>query len=109
MPRIPNGIVKEQPKEQPAKAAAEAPKPPAPVQVIERRIETAVVEIPLGEPPRRFDQVHVEGWLRREDAHTFARLRQALWDRGEKTTDGRPVKSAADVMRWMMEQLAAAL
>ena len=79
--------------------------PAPPVQVIERRIETVTVKIPLGEPPHRFDQVHIEGWLRREPAHTFARLRQALRDQGAKTKDGREVKTNPDIIRWLMEQL----
>ncbi|MDX9862472.1 MAG: hypothetical protein RBS99_16295 [Rhodospirillales bacterium] len=78
----------------------------APVQIVERRIELVTVEVPLGEPPRRFDQVHIEGWLRGDVAHTFARIRQALWDQGAKTADGRPCKSNPDVMRWLMEQFA---
>ena len=115
MPRIPAATQPTQsvqPTQQ--KPAMAKPKPieqeplPKPVQVIERRIETVVVEIPLGEPPHRFDQVHVDGWLRRDAANTFARLRQALRDRGAKTDDGRPVASNADIIRWLMEQFAGA-
>ncbi len=80
--------------------------PPAPpVQVIERRIETVTVEIPLGEPPHRFNEIHIEGWLRRDAAHTFARLRQALRDQGARTADGREVRTNPDILRWIMEQL----
>lgn len=94
-----------------AKKTATTPRqpkqPPAePVQVIERRIETVEVSIPLGEPPHRFDEVHIEGWLRREDANTFARLRQALRDQGATLSNGKEVRSNPDIMRWLMEQFA---
>ena len=79
--------------------------PPAPkVQVIERRIETVVVEIPLGEPPHRFQQIHLEALLYGEHAQTFARLRQALRDQNARTADRREVKSGPDILRWILEQ-----
>ena len=82
--------------------------PPAPpVQVIERRIETVTVDIPLGEPPHRFDKVHIEVLLLGEHAHTFARLRQALRDQAARTANGRAVISGPDIQRWLMEQFAA--
>ena len=87
------------------RSVPEVAAPSPPVQVIERRIETVTVKIPLGEPPHRFDQLHIEGWLRRDEAHTFARLRQALWDQGARTAEGREVKSSADILRWLMEQI----
>lgn len=79
----------------------------APVKIVERRIEMVTIEVPLGEPPRRFDQVHIEGWLRGDVAHTFARIRQALSDQDARTADGRPAKTNPDVMRWLMERFAA--
>lgn len=103
MPRIP---ADEQKKKAIAKPKSIEQEPPAPpVQVIERRIEMVTVEIPLGEPPHRFDRIHVEGWLRREAAHTFTRLRQALFDQGAKTADDRAVKTNPDVLRWLMEKI----
>ncbi len=80
----------------------ESPAPP--VQVIERRIEMVTVEIPLGEPPHRFDQIHLEVLLLGEHAHTFARLRQALRDQDARTADGREVRSGPDILRWLLEQ-----
>ena len=86
----------------------EPPTTPAPpVKVIERRIETVVVEIPLGEPPHRFIETHVEGKLWRDHAHTFVRLWQGLRDVDARTADGRKVKTYPDVLRWLMEQFAA--
>lgn len=104
MPRIP-ADQKKKPGPKPKPIDQEPPAPP--VQVVERRIETVTVEIPLGEPPHRFDQVHIEGWLRRDAAHTFARLRQALRDQDARTEDGRPVKTNPDILRWLMEQFAS--
>lgn len=92
------------PKPKPKPIEEEPPAPP--VQVIERRIETVTIEVPLGEPPHRFDQIHIEGWLRGDAAHTFARLRQALRDQGARTADGREVRTNPDILRWIMEQLA---
>lgn len=107
MPRVPANKTKPpKSKSEPEPKPIDQEPPAAPVQVIERRIETVTVEIPLGEPPHRFNEVHIEGWLRRDAAHTFARLRQALRDQGARTEDGKPVKSNPDVMRWLMEQLA---
>jgi hypothetical protein len=102
MPRISAKDSKPKPEPKPIE---EAP-PAAPVKVIEKRIELVTAEIPLGDPPRRFDQVHVEGWLRGDVAHTFARIRQALRDQHAKTADGRPAESNPDVMRWLMERFA---
>ena len=81
--------------------------PAAPVQVIERRIETVTVDIPLGEPPHQFNEIRIDGRLAGVPAHTFARLRQALKDQAARTEDGRPVTSACDVMRWLMERFAS--
>lgn len=79
--------------------------PPAPpVQVIERRIETVTVEIPLGEPPTIPSRVSFEVVLIRKHAATFARLRQGLRDKGAKTVNGRLVDTKPDVMRWLLEQ-----
>ena len=81
--------------------------PPAPpVQVIERRIETVIVEIPLGEPPHRFQTIHLEALLYGEHAQTWARLRQALRDKDAWTADGKEVRSGPDILRWLLEQFA---
>jgi len=100
---LPSDLVLREP---PALEPGEQP-PALPVRVIERRIEIVTVPIPLGEPPHRFDQIHIEGWLRRDDAHIFARLRQALRDQGARTGDGREVKTNPDILRWLMEQFAS--
>ena len=82
--------------------------PPAPpVQVIERRIETVTVEIPLGEPLRHFQYIHVEGRLTKENAQTWARFRQALRDKGAKTADGKEIESEKQRLDWLMEKFAS--
>ncbi len=88
--------------EEPKPIEEEPPAPP--VQVIERRIETVAVEIPLGEPPHRFQTIHLEALLYGEHAQTFARLRQALRDKDARTADGREVRSGPDIVRWLMER-----
>lgn len=88
---------------EPKSIEEESPTPP--VQVIERRIETVTIEVPLGEPPHRFEEIHIEGRLIRDDAHTFARLRQALRDQNARTADGREVRTNPDILRWLMEKI----
>ena len=108
MPRVPaNKTEPPKPESEPRPIDQEPPAPP--VQVIERRIETVTVEIPLGEPPHRFNQIHIEGWLRQDTAHTFARLRQALRDQDARSEDGKPVESNPDVLRWLMEQFGSSI
>lgn len=81
--------------------------PAPPVQVIERRIEKVMVEIPLGEPPRRFQQIHIgEALVYGEHAQTWARLRQGLRDKDARTADGREVRSGPDILRWLLEKFA---
>ena len=106
MPRNPAPKAKttKPPEEEPKPIEEEPPAPP--VQVIERRIETVVVEIPLGEPPHRFQTIHLEALLYGEHAQTFARVRQALRDQDARTADGKEVKSGPDILRWLLEQFA---
>ncbi len=101
---IPSDLVLREPpatKDKPIEEESPAP----PVQVIERRIETVMVEIPLGEPPHRFQSIHLEALLYGEHAHTFARLRQALRDKDTRTADRKEVKSGPDILRWLLEQV----
>ena len=93
------------PKEEPKPPEEQPPAPP--VQVIERRIETVTVEIPLGEPPHEIPNLHLNVGLTRPHAHTFARLRQALADKHERTNDGHDVNTATDALRWLMERIAS--
>lgn len=93
-------------KEEPPEPKPIEDQPPAPpVQVIERRIETVTVEIPLGEPPHRFQTIHLEALLYGEHAQTWARLRQALRDKDARTADGKEVRSGPDILRWLLEQV----
>ena len=104
MPRNPAPKAKA-PKPEPKPIEEQPPAPP--VQVIERRIETVIVEIPLGETPHRIRQVHLNLLLNKDHAQTFARLRQGLRDKGERTEDGRKVDTTPDVVRWLLEQFAS--
>ncbi len=104
MPRNPAPKAKTT-KPDPKPIEEESPAPP--VQVIERRIETVTVEIPLGEPPHRFQNIHLEALLYGEHAQTWARLRQALRDKDARTADGRDVRSGPDILRWLLEQFIA--
>ncbi len=82
--------------------------PAPPVQVIERRIETVMVGIPLGEPPHWFQKIHIgQVLVYGEHAQTWARLRQGLRDKDARTSDGRVVWSGPDILRWLLEQFAS--
>jgi len=102
MPRIP---ASQKAKPSPEAAPIEQEPPAKPVKIVERRIEIATIEVPLGEPPHPFSEIHVEGWLRGPTANTFARLRQALKDKGARSQNGREVKTNPDILRWLMEQI----
>jgi len=93
------------PKPEPKPIEEQPPAPP--VQVIERRVEMVTVEIPLGEPPRRFQQIHIgQALVYGEHAQTWARLRQALRDKNARTADGIEVQSGPDIIRWLLEKFA---
>ena len=100
---------KTKPVKEPIESKPIEDQPPAPpVQVIERRIETVMVEIPLGEPPRRFQSIHIgEALVYGEHAQTWARLRQGLRDKDARTADGKDVRSGPDILRWLLEQFAS--
>jgi len=102
MPRIP---ASQKAKPSPEAAAIEQEPPAKPVKIVERRIEIATIEVPLGEPPHEIRQVHLNLFLNRKHAQTFARLRQGLTDSGGRTDDGRLVATVPDILRWLMEQI----
>ena len=98
------------PAKKPTPAKANKPKPPEetsapPVRVIERRVETVTVKVPLGEPPHGFQNIHVEANLNKEHAQTWAEVRQGLRDENSKTKDGKDVWSGAEIIRWLMEKI----
>lgn len=55
-----------------------------------------------GNPPR----IHIEAHLGPEAASAFMRIRNGLRDQNARLSNGRPVWSAADTLRWIMEQVA---
>lgn len=99
-----------------AAAVLDAPTPPKPpegppakaVAVVERRIETVVVEIPLGEIGNGHRPNHVEAWLKPAQAEALQRLVVALRDKRAVSDDGREIRTSADAMRWLLERVAAA-
>lgn len=72
---------------------------------------TSIVELPISEPCEdRYCSRHVEvGALTRPQAHVLRRLRTALDGSGAKLESGRFVRSAADVLRYMLEKVGAGL
>ena len=108
MPRIPAKQAEQQPDKQLETKAEPAKQPPKakPVHVIERRIETVMLAVPLGEIGNGHRQSHVEAWLKPTQAETMQRLLLALRDKRETNANGREVKTAADAFRWLLEQMA---
>ena len=83
----------------------EADSPPLPVVVVERRIETVTIAVPLGEIGPGHMPAHIQTWLQPPQAETMQRLVVALRDKRTTMTDGREVRTAADVVRWLLERI----
>jgi hypothetical protein len=91
---------------EPVVAVMEPPMPAAkPVAVLERRVETMELAVPLGEIGPGYCSPHVQVFLDASQAETMQRLVVGLRDRRETTTNGREVRSAADAVRWLLEQI----
>lgn len=117
MPRI--RVEPQKPPEGPQTATAvmepPAPSPPSPaeqppekpVAVIQRRIQTAIVRVPLGEIGPGYRSRHIETYLTPDQTETMQRLVVALRDRRTTTANGREIRSAADAVRWLLEQIGA--
>ena len=97
---------------------AEALAAPAPAAVATAEAEsnslTAILEVPyVGEiPPGVYvpDSLHLEVRLRKPAiARAFKQLSVALLEKNVKLANGRPVYSSANVVEWLVEQLAAAM
>ncbi len=83
----------------------ESEPPSPPVAVIERRIETVTIAVPLGETGNGFNPAHVEVWLKPPQAEVMQRMIVALRDKRETIADGREVRTAADAVRWLLERI----
>jgi len=103
--------------EEPAPAVAQEPLEPLTPEVKSELRDAApaglsvVIELPLGMIPtegyaRRFHKVELG--FDREQAAIFQRLYYGLNSRSTRLASGKHVESAADVVRYMLEQAAAA-
>jgi hypothetical protein len=82
--------------------------PPKPVAVLQRRIETVLIKVPLGESVPGYREDHINMFIKDlRHMETMHRIKLALRDRRETTADGREVRSAADAVRWLLEQAGA--
>lgn len=82
---------------------SEPPKPAAPVEI---RIEQVTLEAPLAQfrpDVRQFN--HVEARLDPAQAASLRRLYDALDRRHARMANGKHVASAADCVRWLLDQL----
>jgi hypothetical protein len=86
-------------------------------------VAAALLELPIGAPPvagyedkqvhsgkvslaPRRSRLHVQAQLGPEAATAFIRIRNGLREQNEKLSDGRPVWTNVDTLRWMMERVA---
>lgn len=106
MPRIPATAQKPQP--EPIAAAQPAAPIRRPPEVIELKIETIRVEVPLGTLGTGYRSSHVEAKLKPPQAETMQRLVVALRDQRAVTLEGREVRTPADAVRWLLDRIAAA-
>jgi polysaccharide deacetylase 2 family uncharacterized protein YibQ len=75
---------------------------------IEVTEQTAIIEVPLGTvTDSEYLSNHVESRLKDKEKLIFRRIFRGLQERGATTNDGRPVKRAGDVVRWMLDQIEA--
>ena len=74
----------------------------------EVKLETVVIELPLGEVgEKEYLSRHVESRLKtREQQQNMKRLVRGLQQSGAATKNGRPVQRAGEVIRWLMEQIS---
>lgn len=89
-----------QSKETQREAAPQQPESPLPASI--------TIEVPLGPLDKGFLSRHVEARLTTETQRTaMRRLTNGLRQAGEKLADGKPVKTHADAVRWLLEQVVS--
>lgn len=76
---------------------------PEPVAITDLKIE-----IPLAKSAMGYASKHVEVRFDQDQRDTLRRIHDALIERNAKLRSGRRVNSNADVVRWMVDQVAAA-
>jgi hypothetical protein len=72
-------------------------------------MESSTIEVPLGDPPLGVypTRGHVQAQLNKYQLVALRSARIGLISSGERLANGRPLASNADVVRWLLEQLAA--
>lgn len=71
--------------------------------------ESVQITLPLADPPANESQyAKVEVRLNKAEKHAFMSLRSGLRQSNARLSDGRPVWSSADVVRWLTQQVSAA-
>lgn len=88
--------------------------------------QEVILELPIGDPPAsgyegkqvlsgrvglapKNARLHVQAQLGHEAAVTFIRIRNGLRGKNARLSDGRPVWTNVDALRWIMEQAAEQL
>lgn len=82
---------------------------PSPPTVIAPQVQTVALSLPLGTiPPRCYVSRHCDaGNLTNAQALAMRQLLEGLQDTNAKLASGRRVTSSADVVRYLLEQVAS--
>ena len=66
------------------------------------------IEVPIGHVDEsRYQAQHIQvGGLSREERHALRALRSGLEQAGEMLSNGKPVQSYADSIRWLLQRIA---
>lgn len=76
---------------------------------IEHELATVSMRLPLADlNPAEYSQRHIDLQLKTEHAETLKRITDGLIAMKQKTADGRPVTSAADAIRWVLDGVGLA-
>lgn len=76
---------------------------------IEHDLAIVDMRLPLADlNPAEYSQRHIDLQLKTEHAETLKRITDGLIAMKQKTADGRPVTSAADAIRWVLDGVGLA-
>jgi len=74
----------------------------------EKKQPTVLVEFPVGELDQRYAPDRIDMHLDWERARTLRRMMNGAYETGAMLKEGRPVVSAADMVRWLLDEAARA-
>lgn len=66
------------------------------------------VMVPIGQPLPGYQHRHVEIQLKQPEVDALAEIRGGLIARGAKLSNGNPVCTGSDVVRWLLQEVGRA-